>query len=117
MKKQAKERYYTWMKDPHGRRGGFLCRSEEWSREEDYKRESEAHSIFWVLRRPRYDKTNSISLELKRWRRDDVSIYIGIEEVDEGLYSIDGENINGRAFNEGWQRIRENHEPWPNFRD
>ena len=32
------------------------------------------------------------------------------------LYSSGGENMNGRAFNEGWQGIRENHELRPNFK-
>jgi len=34
----------------------------------------------------------------------------GMEE-NEGLYSNGGENMNGRVLNEGWQRIKENHEP------
>jgi len=32
-----------------------------------------------------------------------------------GLYSNGGENMNRVTFNEGWQRIQENHEPRPYF--
>ena len=40
----------------------------------------------------------------------------GIEESAGGLYSSDEENMNERAFNEGWQGIKKNHEPRPHFR-
>ena len=79
------------------------------------KSESEACSISWDLGRPIYDKTNSTSLELKRGRRGDIYVCFGIKE--EGvLYNSSGKNMNEMAFNEGWQRMKENHEPKPNFR-
>ena len=37
-------------------------------------------------------------------------------EEEGGLYSSSGENMNGMTFNEGWQKIKENHEPRPYFR-
>ena len=45
----------------------------------------------------------STSLELKRGEKG-------------GFYSSDGENMNEMSFNEGWQRIKKNHEPRPYFR-
>ena len=40
---------------------------------------------------------------------------LGIEGRGMGLYSSDEKNTNGRAFNEGWQKMRENHKPRPKF--
>ena len=45
----------------------------------------------------------STSLELKR-RRDGIFMCLEMKEMG-GLYSSGGGNMNGRPFNEGWQRI------------
>ena len=44
------------------------------------------------------------SLELKRGEERGVFVSFGMKERG-GLYSSGGENMNGRPFNEGWQRI------------
>ena len=44
------------------------------------------------------------SLELKRGEERGVFVCFGMKERG-GLYSSGGENMNGRPFNEGWQRI------------
>ena len=46
----------------------------------------------------------STSLELKRGEERRFFCVFGMKER-EGLYSSGGENMNGRSFNEGWQRI------------
>ena len=46
----------------------------------------------------------STSLELKRGEESGFCVCFGMKER-EGLYSSDGENMNGRPFNEGWQKI------------
>ena len=47
----------------------------------------------------------STSLELKRGEEMmDFLLSFGMKEMG-GLYSSGGENMNGRPFNEGWQRI------------
>ena len=46
----------------------------------------------------------STSLELKRGEENEFFVYFGMKERG-GLYSSSGENMNGRPFNEGWQRI------------
>ena len=46
----------------------------------------------------------SISLELKRGEEMRFFLCLGVKE-QEGLYSSGGGNMNGRPFNEGWQRI------------
>ena len=70
----------------------------------------EVYPISWILGRLRYDKTNSTSLEFKR-----ECFYVLWNGWEGGLYSSGEENMNGNAFNDGWLRIRENHEPRPNF--
>ena len=46
----------------------------------------------------------STSLELKR--REEMGVLCALEWRREGgLYSSGGENMNGKLFNEGWQRI------------
>ena len=44
------------------------------------------------------------SLELKRGEERGFFLYLRMKEM-RGLYSSGGENMNGRPFNEGWQRI------------
>ena len=56
----------------------------------------------------------SISLELKRGEERGF-LCPGMEEKG-GFYSSGGEYMNGRSFNNGWQRIKKNHEPRPYFR-
>ena len=46
----------------------------------------------------------STSLELKRGEESWVFVCSGMKDRG-GLYSSSGENMNGRPFNEGWQRI------------
>ena len=64
---------------------------------------SESHSIPWVSRRPRHDKTTQLP-RIQERRRDRVFMCFGMKEMG-GLYSSSGENMNERPFNEGWQRI------------
>ena len=64
---------------------------------------SESHSIPWVSRRPRHDKTTQLP-RIQERRRDTVFVCFGMKEMG-GLYSSGGENMNGILFNEGWQRI------------
>ena len=45
----------------------------------------------------------STSLELEKGEEKGF-LYLGMEERG-GLYSSGGENMNGRSFNEGWQKI------------
>ena len=52
------------------------------------------------LRKTKIWQDYSTSLELKRGG----FVCFGMEEMG-GLYSSDGGNMNGRPFNEGWQRI------------
>ena len=59
------------------------------------------------LRKTKIYQDYSISVELKRReekRRERVFLCLRMKER-EGLYSSDGGNMNGRSFNEGWQRI------------
>ena len=56
------------------------------------------------LRKTKIWQDYSTSLELKRGEERGVFSCLGIKER-RGLYSSDGENMNGRPFNEGWQRI------------
>ena len=69
--------------------------------------------ISWVPRRPRYDKINSTKTQERQKRG---CFCASKMEEREGLYNNCGENMNGRTFNEGWQRMREDQEPKPNFR-
>ena len=46
----------------------------------------------------------STSLELKRGEERGIFVCFGMKEMG-GLYSSGGENMKGRPFNEGWQRI------------
>ena len=46
----------------------------------------------------------STSLELKRGEERGVFVCFGMKEIGD-LYSSGRENMNGRPFNEGWQRI------------
>ena len=55
------------------------------------------------LRKAKIWQDYSTSLELKR-REERGFFCVGMKEMG-GLYSSDGENMNGRPFNEGWQRI------------
>ena len=56
------------------------------------------------LRKTKIWQDYSTSLELKRGeeRRGFCVLW---NEWEEGIYSSGGENMNGRPFNEGWQRI------------
>ena len=56
------------------------------------------------LRKNKIWQDYSTSLELKREEERGVFVYFGMKERV-GLYSSGGENMNGRPFNEGWQRI------------
>ena len=47
--------------------------------------------------------------------RDGVSVCFGMDERG-SLYSSGGENMNKMSFNEGWKKIKKNHEPRPYFR-
>ena len=61
---------------------------------------SKSHSIPWVSRRLRHDKTTQLS-RIQERRRDRVFVCFGMKEMG-GLYSSGGENTNGRPLNEGW---------------
>ena len=56
------------------------------------------------LRKTKIWQDYSTSLELKRGEERGVFVCSGMKEMG-GLYSSGGENMNGRPFNEGWQRI------------
>ena len=56
------------------------------------------------LRKIKIWQNYSTSLELKRGEEKGVFVCFGMKER-EGLYSSGRENMNGRPFNEGWQRI------------
>ena len=56
------------------------------------------------LRKTKIWQNYSTSLELKRGEEKGVFGCFGMKEW-EGLYSSGRENMNGRPFNEGWQRI------------
>ena len=56
------------------------------------------------LRKTKIWQDYSTSLELKRGEERGVFVCPGMKERG-GLYSSSGENMNGRPFNEGWQRI------------
>ena len=59
------------------------------------------------LRKTKIYQDYSTSVELKKReekRRERVFLCLGMKER-EGLYSNDGGNMNGRSFNEGWQKI------------
>ena len=55
------------------------------------------------LRKTKIWQDYSISLELKT-EEERGFFFFGMKERG-GLYSSRGENMNGRPFNEGWQRI------------
>ena len=56
------------------------------------------------LRKTKIWQDYSTSLELKR--REEMEFFVCLEMKEgEGLYSSGRGNINGRPFNEGWQRI------------
>ena len=55
------------------------------------------------LRKTKIWQDYSTSLELKR-REDRGFFFFGMKERG-GLYSSGGENMNGKSFNESWQRI------------
>ena len=56
------------------------------------------------LRKTKIWQDYSTSLELKRGEERGFFVCFGMKERG-GLYSSGGENMNGRPFNEGWQRI------------
>ena len=56
------------------------------------------------LRKTKIWQDYSISLELKRGEGRGFFVSFGMKEMG-GLYSSGGENMNGRPFNGGWQRI------------
>ena len=56
------------------------------------------------LRKTKIWQNYSISLELKRGEEKGVFVCFGMKER-EGLYSSGRENMNGRPFNEDWQKI------------
>ena len=55
------------------------------------------------LRKTKIRQDYSISLELKRGEERGF-LSLGMKEMG-GLYNSGGENMNGRPFNEGWQRV------------
>ena len=56
------------------------------------------------LKKTKVCQDYSTSLELKR--REEMSFFMCLRiKENEGLYSSGGGNMNGRPFNEGWQRI------------
>ena len=56
------------------------------------------------LRKTKIWQDYSTSLELKRG--EEMRFFVCLEMKErESLYSSGGENMNGRPFNEGWQRI------------
>ena len=56
------------------------------------------------LRKTKIWQDYSTSLELKR--REEMSFFMCLRmKENEGLYSSGGGNMNGRPFNEDWQRI------------
>ena len=56
------------------------------------------------LRKTKIWQDYSTSLELKKGEELRFFLCLGMKE-GEGLYSSGGGNMNGRPFNEGWQRI------------
>ena len=54
------------------------------------------------LRKTKIWQDYSTSLEFKRGEE---GRFLSWNEGEEGLYSSGGENMNGKPFNEGWQRI------------
>ena len=56
------------------------------------------------LRKTKIWQDYSTSLELKRGEEMGFFVCFGMKERGD-LYSGGGENMNGRPFNEGWQRI------------
>ena len=56
------------------------------------------------LRKTKIWQNYSTSLELKRGEERGVFVCFGMKEIG-GLYSSGEGNMNGRSFNEGWQRI------------
>ena len=56
----------------------------------------------------------STLIELKRG--ENRGFFVSWNGEEGVLYSSGGENMNGRSFNEGWQRIKKNHEPRPYFK-
>ena len=55
------------------------------------------------LRKTKIWQDYSTSLELKRG--EEMGFLCVLEWKNGGLYSSDGENMNGIPFNEGWQKI------------
>ena len=56
------------------------------------------------LRKTKIWQDYSTSLELKRGEARGFFVCFGMKKM-RGLYSSGGENMNGRPFNKGWQRI------------
>ena len=56
------------------------------------------------LKKTKIWQNYSTSLELKRGEEMGIFVCFGMKERG-GLYSSGEENMNGRPFNEGWQRI------------
>ena len=56
------------------------------------------------LRKTKIWQNYSTSLELKRGEEKGGFVCFGMKEM-EGLYSNGRENMNGRPFNEDWQKI------------
>ena len=56
------------------------------------------------LRKTNIWQDYSTSLELKRGEEMGFFVCLGMKEMG-GLYNNSGGNMNGRPFNEGWQRI------------
>ena len=56
------------------------------------------------IRKTKIWQDYSTSLELKRGEDRRIFVCLGMKERG-GLYSSGGENMKGRPFNEGWQRI------------
>ena len=56
------------------------------------------------LRKTKIWQDYSTSLELKKGEEMGFFVSFGMKERGD-LYSSGGENMNGRPFNEGWQRI------------
>ena len=67
------------------------------------------------LRKTKIWQDYSTSVELKRREEKRGGFCVGFEG-SRGLYSNSGKNMNERSFDEGWQRIKKNHEPRSYFR-
>ena len=90
------------MQYPYGG-GGDLGRGPKGGGKEELGEEEWVSLNTLSLRKTKIRQDYSISLELKRGEEMGF-LCLGMNEMG-GIHSSSGENINGRPFNEGWQRI------------